>query len=272
MTYSAISSTLRRSESTPSASIQEFPAVAPAWTAPGGEDDAGAIVAAVGCMGADRLSRPGEPGRSGEDRRCRRVDGRSAARATIAAAPCQRRQATRQVAQDLPPRHRPRTHSAAPDSLEQVLGHPIAGASWEGHVIETLIRVSPSRTIGSFYRTAAGAEIDLILGQPGRGVWAIEVKLGRCPVRKGGFASLSTTSSPIGRLSSTPGRSGIQRATVSKQLVCANWLRNSRDNARIAGSRSTTARETPRNPAPHPAPKPRPEPRSRRPRSGCSVH
>jgi predicted AAA+ superfamily ATPase len=39
-----------------------------------------------------------------------------------------------------------------------------------------LLAAAPERTVASFYRTAAGAEIDLLLEIPGRGLWAIEVK------------------------------------------------------------------------------------------------
>jgi predicted AAA+ superfamily ATPase len=55
-------------------------------------------------------------------------------------------------------------------------GHPVAGASWEGFVIENLIAAAPARTVPSFYRTAAGAEIDLILEIPGHGLWAFDIK------------------------------------------------------------------------------------------------
>jgi len=58
-------------------------------------------------------------------------------------------------------------------------GHPVVGASWEGFVIENLLAVAPPRTMASFYRTAAGAEIDLVLELPGKhGLWAIEIKRG----------------------------------------------------------------------------------------------
>lgn len=67
------------------------------------------------------------------------------------------------------------------DTLDQVLGHPIAGMSWEGHVMETLLRAAPARTRASFYRTAAGAEIDLVLELPGDRLWAIEIKRGTAP-------------------------------------------------------------------------------------------
>jgi len=56
-------------------------------------------------------------------------------------------------------------------------GHPVVGASWEGFVIENLIAAAPRQAKASFYRTSAGAEIDLILELPGtKGLWAIEIK------------------------------------------------------------------------------------------------
>ena len=61
-------------------------------------------------------------------------------------------------------------------SYEELLGHPVCGASWEGFVLENLLCAAPERTLASFYRTTAGAEIDLLLEIPGQGLWAIEVK------------------------------------------------------------------------------------------------
>jgi hypothetical protein len=73
------------------------------------------------------------------------------------------------------------------DDHESVLGHPVAGDSWEGFVIENLMRVAPERSIASFYRTAAGAEVDLLLDFPGGERWAIEVKRGLVPKLEKGF-------------------------------------------------------------------------------------
>jgi predicted AAA+ superfamily ATPase len=66
-------------------------------------------------------------------------------------------------------------------------GHPSVGASWEGFVIENLLSAAPERTLASFYRTAAGAEIDLLLEIPGKGLWAIEIKRGLSPKLEKGF-------------------------------------------------------------------------------------
>ena len=67
-------------------------------------------------------------------------------------------------------------------------GHPVMGASWEGFVIENLLAVAPPRTLASFYRTAAGAEIDLVLELPGRTApWAVEIKHSLAPRPTRGF-------------------------------------------------------------------------------------
>lgn len=70
---------------------------------------------------------------------------------------------------------------------EALLGHPVAGASWEGFVIEALISAAPEGTVPSFYRTSAGAEIDLLLSQPGGRSWAVEVKRSLSPKPEKGF-------------------------------------------------------------------------------------
>ena len=66
-------------------------------------------------------------------------------------------------------------------------GHPVVGTSWEGFVIESLLASAPSRTHASFYRTSAGAEIDLLLELPRGAIWAVEVKLGSVPKCERGF-------------------------------------------------------------------------------------
>jgi len=72
-------------------------------------------------------------------------------------------------------------------TYDDVLGHPVAGGSWEGFVIESLISSAPVGTEAYFYRTAAGAEIDLLLTLPGQGLWAIEIKRGLAPKLSRGF-------------------------------------------------------------------------------------
>jgi hypothetical protein len=76
------------------------------------------------------------------------------------------------------------------DSHEDLTGHPAAGASWEGWVIEQILGFVPTSWGKSFYRTAAGAEIDLLL-EPGgrRSLIAVEIKYSLVPQPSRGFWS-----------------------------------------------------------------------------------
>src|SRR3546814_24975 len=66
-------------------------------------------------------------------------------------------------------------------------GHPVVGASWEGFVIENLLAAAPEGAMASFYRTSAGAEVDLVLELPGGEVWAMEIKRGLTAKPRKGF-------------------------------------------------------------------------------------
>jgi len=68
-----------------------------------------------------------------------------------------------------------------------LLGHPVAGGSWEGFVIENILSASPDNALPFYYRTANGAEIDLILEFSGREKWAIEIKRNTSPTLSKGF-------------------------------------------------------------------------------------
>ena len=71
-------------------------------------------------------------------------------------------------------------------TLEAVLSHPIAGQSWEAHVLEQLIVAAP-RAQASFYRTSHGAECDLVLTAPRGQTWACEIKRSSAPSVSRGF-------------------------------------------------------------------------------------
>jgi predicted AAA+ superfamily ATPase len=65
------------------------------------------------------------------------------------------------------------------ETHNDLAGHPVVGASFEGFIIENILAVVPNRTKVSFYRTIAGGEIDLLLELPNNhGLWAIEIKRG----------------------------------------------------------------------------------------------
>lgn len=72
-----------------------------------------------------------------------------------------------------------------PDS-NALHAHPVVGASWEGLVVEQVAAHAPSGTELNYFRTAAGAEIDLVLTQDEKR-YAIEMKYSTAPKPTKGF-------------------------------------------------------------------------------------
>lgn len=76
-----------------------------------------------------------------------------------------------------------------------LLGHPVAGRSWEGYVIEEVCRVVGDRARAYFYRTGGGAELDLVLDFRSH-VLAFECKLSDAPKLTKGFYQAVADVSP----------------------------------------------------------------------------
>ena len=62
------------------------------------------------------------------------------------------------------------------ETLDALAGHPVVGMSWEGFVLEAMIGQLPWGVRPYFFRTAAGAEVDLVLEFQDLSVWLIEIK------------------------------------------------------------------------------------------------
>lgn len=71
-------------------------------------------------------------------------------------------------------------------TLDDLSAHPGAGYSWEGFVIEQIIAAAPPLAEFSFYRTAAGAEMDLVVTLGSRRI-GYEIKLSNAPKPGKGF-------------------------------------------------------------------------------------
>ncbi len=80
------------------------------------------------------------------------------------------------------------------ETYDSLLANPIAGASWEGFVIENII-AEHDRWKPSFIRTSNGAEIDLLLERGGR-YRIFECKLSKAPKPSRGFQELINTIKP----------------------------------------------------------------------------
>lgn len=72
-------------------------------------------------------------------------------------------------------------------TIDDILSHPVVGSSWEGFVIENMLSALPTGVTPWFYRTSAGAEIDLILEKNSKTKFAIEIKRSMAPTLSKGF-------------------------------------------------------------------------------------
>ena len=122
------------------------------------------------------------------------------------------------------------------ETLEDLLGHPVAGPSWEGMVIETLIAAA-GHAVCSFYRTGAGAEIDLVIeGKRSRRL-AIEIKRSSVPSVTRGFRQGCADLRVLRAALVYPGR---ERIPLGRGLVAvgvheaADWVRAQLESKRQA--------------------------------------
>jgi predicted AAA+ superfamily ATPase len=88
-------------------------------------------------------------------------------------------------------------------NLDALLGHPVAGSSWEGFVIEQLINAAPQAQ-ASFYRTSNGAEVDLVLTFRNQQTWTIEIKRSSAPTVSKGFYQAASDLAAVRKLLVAP--------------------------------------------------------------------
>ena len=76
------------------------------------------------------------------------------------------------------------------ETEDALLGHPVAGGSWEGFVIENIVAALPRHAAVGFYRTAGGAEVDLVVERSPSDLMVVEIKRTSVPqVGKGFYAA-----------------------------------------------------------------------------------
>ena len=70
--------------------------------------------------------------------------------------------------------------------VDSLIGHPQAGHSWEGLMVEQIFALLPKGADVSFYRTAAGAELDVVV-ELGSKKYGFEIKFSSAPTVTKGF-------------------------------------------------------------------------------------
>jgi predicted AAA+ superfamily ATPase len=74
------------------------------------------------------------------------------------------------------------------ETRHELLGHPVAGPSYEAMAVENLVQAAGERRKPYFYRTQDGAEIDLVFERGGKPELAVEIKRSTAPEPEKGFS------------------------------------------------------------------------------------
>ncbi len=112
-------------------------------------------------------------------------------------------------------------------TLDDLLSHPVLGASWEGFVIENLLSAAPSSGRAYYYRASGGAELDLVLELANSSLWAIEIKRSLSPKVGRGFHAACEDVQPDRKIILYPGLEswpGPDGTTVMPLSMCMSAL------------------------------------------------
>ncbi len=119
------------------------------------------------------------------------------------------------------------------ETLDELLGHPVVGGSWEGFVIENILRALPPGASWGYYRTAGGAEVDLIVESRGE-LWSIEVKRSSAPAVSKGFHSACEDLRPTQKFVVHGGHESFPLARDVRAVSLADMIDLARKHGRRA--------------------------------------
>lgn len=102
---------------------------------------------------------------------------------------------------------------------EDLLGHPIAGGSWEGFVIESIASVIGHDANLWYYRTSSKEEIDLVIEYAPAQLITIEIKRSINPVPSKGFHDTLAILNPVASFIVYPGQ---ERYSISPRTDVIN--------------------------------------------------
>ncbi|MYB52005.1 MAG: DUF4143 domain-containing protein, partial [Acidobacteriia bacterium] len=124
-------------------------------------------------------------------------------------------------------------------SLNDLLGHPVVGGSWEGFVIETIVGTLPRHARFGYYRTSGGAEVDLVVDLGAGTLVAIEIKRSRAPTVSRGFFSACEDLKPTLRLVVHAGGESFPLSREVEAVSLEGALSRIQGLLSIAGSETT---------------------------------
>lgn len=107
---------------------------------------------------------------------------------------------------------------------DSLLGHPVMGTSWEGFVIENILAVAADDSSACFYRSATGAEIDLVLPRAASKPWAIEIKRSLAAKPSKGFHYACADVQPAAKIVVYPGDESFPSSNATEVLSLKELL------------------------------------------------
>jgi uncharacterized protein len=114
-------------------------------------------------------------------------------------------------------------------ALNDVLGHPVAGASWEGFAMEAILAGVPDGTKAYFYRSATGHEIDLVLELSASRRWAFEFKKSLSPGVERGFHVACADIAAARRILVYPGQNAYPGTGGTEVMPLLDAVKAARD-------------------------------------------
>jgi uncharacterized protein len=108
--------------------------------------------------------------------------------------------------------------------MESLRGNPAIGNSWEGYVIEQIIREAPEFSDFYYYRTQNGAEVDLLMITPNGKKVCIEIKFSVSPTISRGFYECVEDLKPEHKYVITPGGESFNRADGLRICSLSDFL------------------------------------------------
>jgi uncharacterized protein len=108
--------------------------------------------------------------------------------------------------------------------MESLRGNPAIGNSWEGYVIEQIIREAPEFSDFYYYRTQNGAEVDLLMITPNGKKVCIEIKFSISPNISRGFYECIEDLKPEYKYVITPGGETFNRGDDLRICSLSDFL------------------------------------------------
>ncbi len=115
--------------------------------------------------------------------------------------------------------------------FKSLLAHAAAGASWESFVLENVLNCVSDSWKCTYFRTTAGAEIDLVMANGQSDLWAVEIKRSATPSASRGYHTASRDIGATRKFIVYPGRKRYMSSAQTEVIGLLEFLNIARQQA-----------------------------------------